>query len=305
MQVIELKPDFSFTTPTVLTVGVYDGVHLGHQALLRQVVEVARSQRLPAVLMSFEPHPRNVLAGHTVVHMLTPHQEKVELLRALGLDYWVVCPFDGAFAAQPMSAYVVNVLVGQLRVQTLLIGHDHQFGKDRSGGFSDLLAFGEERHFQVRQLEAQSIGGAVISSSKIRNCLLAGDIEKANDYLGRPYRLIGQVVHGNKRGRQLGYPTANLVLPADKLIPAGGVYTVRVRHQKNFYLGMMNIGTNPTFTREEEKKIEVHILDFSADLYGQTLEVDVLGYLREERKFASLEMLVQQLQEDESKIRHL
>lgn len=289
---------------SVVTVGTFDGVHRGHQAIIEYLQERAEAQNGPSTLVSFDPHPRAVVHDEEVP-LLTTVAERADLLEALGLDRFVVVPFSDDFAQLGPTAYVEEVLVNRVGVQEVTVGYDHRFGKDRAGDVEDLRALGGEYGFSVDVIPPQEVDHDVVSSSSIRSLLREeGAIERANDRLGRPYRLNGVVSRGQGRGRKLGYPTANLALEdARKLVPNLGVYATRVTlPDGNQWGGMMNIGRRPTFD-EMDVTAEVHLLDYEGDLYGSSLSVEFLQRLRAEQKFESAEALVAQLSEDEERCR--
>lgn len=287
---------------SVVTVGTFDGVHRGHQAIIEYLHRRAEEQSGPSTLVSFDPHPRSVVHGEEVP-LLTTIAERADLLEELGLDRFVVIPFSMEFAQLSPEAYVRDVLVQRIGVQEITVGYDHRFGKDRAGDVDLLREFGGTYGFDVDVIPPQEVDRDVVSSSSIRALLgEEGAIEQANERLGRPYRLGGVVARGEGRGRELGYPTANLALEdARKLVPRRGVYATTVTlpdgHREG---GMMNIGRRPTFD-EMDVTVEVHLLDFDGDLYGEQLSVQFLQRLRDEQKFQSADALVAQLSEDEQR----
>ena len=289
---------------SVVTVGTFDGVHRGHQAIIDYLQQRAEAQEGPSTLVSFDPHPRSVVHGDDVP-LLTTVDERADLLDEHGLDRFVVIPFSKDFAQLSPTAYVEEVLVDRIGVQEITVGYDHRFGKDRAGDVDLLRELGAKHGFAVDVIPPQEVDHDIVSSSALRTLLAEeGAIEQANDRLGRPYRLDGVVSRGQGRGRELGYPTANLALEdVRKLVPKRGVYATRVTlpdgHQQG---GMMNIGRRPTFD-EMNVTVEVHLLDYEGDLYGATLSVQFLQRLRAEQKFDSAEALVAQLSEDEKRCR--
>ncbi|WP_103026818.1 bifunctional riboflavin kinase/FAD synthetase [Salinibacter altiplanensis] len=289
---------------SVVTVGTFDGVHCGHRAIIEYLQERAEAQDGPSTLVSFDPHPRAVVHDEEVP-LLTTVAERADLLEGLGLDRFVVIPFSNDFAQLGPKAYVEEVLVDRIGAQEITVGYDHRFGKGRAGDVEDLREFGEQHGFSVDVIPPQEVDHDVVSSSTIRSLLLTeGSIEQANARLGRPYRLSGLVSRGQGRGRELGYPTANLALEdARKLTPKRGVYaTMVVLPNGNRRGGMMNIGRRPTFD-EMDVTVEVHLLDYEGDLYGATLSVEFLQRLRAEQKFESAAALAAQLSEDEERCR--
>ena len=291
---------------SVVTVGVFDGVHAGHQAIIRYLTRRAERQGGRSVVVSFDPHPREVVQGQRVP-LLTTVEERADLLEALGLDRFIVVPFTKDFAALSAEAYVEELLVGQIGLQEIVIGYDHKFGRGRGGDSALLERMGQTHGFMVDVISPQEVEQyGVVSSSAIRRVLLdEGDAEQAAQMLGRPYQLSGVVVEGDRRGRQIGFPTANLKIESDrKLVPKGGVYAVQVglHGEASSRAGMMNIGTRPTFAGRE-MRVEVHLLDFEGDLYGAKLHVEFVRRLRDERPFDSVEALAEQLSQDEARCR--
>lgn len=288
-----------FTRP-VVTVGSYDGVHLGHRALIDRLVAEARSSGGESIVLTFEPHPRITLGRAEGLLLLTTLDEKVRLLETLGVDNVIVIPFDRTFSALSGEEFVREYLLRRLGARTLVVGYDHRFGHDRDGCFDDYAAHGRRLGIEVLRLERYDApGGEHISSSEIRRALAAGEVARANAMLGYRYALEGTVVDGFKVGRTLGFPTANLRPDyADKLVPAAGVYAVRARAEGRTYPGMLNIGTRPTLAGDGRTSIEAHLIGFGGDLYAQTLRVEFVARLRDERRFASPEALAAQLARD-------
>lgn len=290
----------------VVTMGSFDGVHLGHQAILKFLVERAQARNGRPVLVTFDPHPREVVSGHAV-HLLTTPQERAALVARFGVEETVILPFDKAMASMAAEDFVEQILVGRIGASSIVIGHDHGFGADRRGNRELLERLGPAMDFEVDVIPAQSVDATVVSSSVIRRALIeTGDVALASSLLGRPYRWRGLVVDGDKRGRTIGYPTANLdPVASRKIIPKAGVYAVTVRRGNDHLAGgMMNVGTRPTFDGARQRQ-EVHLLDFEGDLYGEVLTVEFRERLRDERRFDGLEALVEQLKADESRCRSL
>ncbi len=290
----------------VVTMGSFDGVHLGHQAILQFLVERARARNGRPVLVTFDPHPRELVSGKAV-GLLTTAQERAALVARFGIEETVIIPFDRDMARMAAEEFVERILVGQIGASSIVIGHDHGFGAGRKGNRALLERLGPSLGFEVDVIPAQAVDATVVSSSVIRRSLTkTGDVARAESLLGRPYRWRGLVVDGDKRGRTIGYPTANLdpVAP-QKIIPRAGVYAVTV-HRGNDPLagGMMNVGTRPTFDGVRQRQ-EVHLLDFEGDLYGEVLTVEFRERLRDERRFDGMEALVEQLKADESRCRSL
>lgn len=285
--------------PTVFTQGTFDGVHLGHRKILEQVTGEARAIGGESLLLTFWPHPRLFLfPDDNDLKLLQTLDEKLEVIEACGIDNVVVVPFTRTFSNILPQDYIREFLVNELNVNTIIVGYDHRFGRNREGDIHMLKSNAGIYHYNVMEIPAEDIDHITISSTKIRNSLLNGDIETAKNYLGRPYSFKGKVVHGQQLGRTLGYPTANIQVEYPyKLIPATGVYAVKCKIADVVYGGMMNIGQNPTVPGKGFS-IEVHLFDFNSDIYGQTIEVQMAGRLRDEKKFENLDVLVQNLHLD-------
>jgi riboflavin kinase/FMN adenylyltransferase len=285
---------------SIVTVGTFDGVHRGHQVIIEYLRDRAETRDGPSTLISFDPHPRSVVHGDAIA-LLTTVEERAHLLEELGLDRFVVVPFSEDFAQLPPDEYVEEILVNRVGLQEITVGYDHRFGRKRAGDVDLLRELGEGFGFDVDVIPPQKVDQHVVSSRGIRELLQEeGDVVQAADLLGRPYQLQGVVAHGEGRGREIGYPTANLVVQDPrKLVPKRGVYAVNVQLPSGEVCGgMMNIGRRPTFD-EMEVTVEVHLFDFEGDLYGQTLSVQFLRRLRDEQKFDSPDALAMQLSEDE------
>jgi len=282
---------------TVITIGNFDGVHLGHRAILGKVVRRARELEAQPVGVTFEPHPLKILRPQMNLPLLTIPEQKLKLLNQAGLAAVVVLPFTPEFAALPPRDFVVQYFVNRLRVREVVVGHDYCFGRHREGNIDLLKEMGRTHGFTVQVVWAVEVDGAVVSSSLIRALLKLGKVSEAAHLLGRPYGVAGRVIRGKGRGAALlGIPTANL-RPENELLPATGIYAVWVRRNGESYAGAANIGTCPTF-ENGEFSLEVHLLGFQGDLYGQNLEVDFVARLREERRFSSIEALGAQIRAD-------
>jgi riboflavin kinase/FMN adenylyltransferase len=290
--------EFHSDKKTIVTLGTFDGVHLGHAAILKKLTQNTQNGAFESTVLTFFPHPRMVLQGKSDLKLLNTINEKIELLEKIGIDNLIIHPFDEKFAELSAEAFVSTVLVDQLRVQKIIIGYDHRFGKNRTANIDDLISFGTQYGFEVEQISAQEIDEISISSTKIRTALEEGDIQLANDYLGYSYFLSGTVVKGKQLGRTIGFPTANIALDEEyKLVPQNGVYVVQAEIDENFIFGMMNIGFNPT-VQGKQKTIEVHLFDFDTDIYNRKIQVAILQRIRSEKKFESIELLTKQLEED-------
>ncbi|MFC4722647.1 bifunctional riboflavin kinase/FAD synthetase [Geojedonia litorea] len=286
--------------PSVITIGTFDGVHIGHQKIIKRLVERAKEKKLSSLILTFFPHPRAVLQSGVDIKLLNTIDERKAILSHLGLDHLIIKKFTKEFARYTAEHYVREVLVEELNAKHIIIGYDHRFGKKRSADIKDLIKYGHEYGFEVEQISAQDIEDVAVSSTKIRTALAHGDINTANAYLGYNYFLTGKVVKGKQIGKQIGFPTANIYIKEDyKLIPKNGVYVVKCTLKNELLYGMMNIGTNPTVDGSKQS-IEVHFFNFNRSLYDQYLKVEILERLRDERKFESLEALQLQLQKDQS-----
>ena len=296
--------DFTTTKKTIVTLGTFDGVHIGHNAILDKICKVAKHENLESVILTFFPHPRKIVSNNYDIKLLNTIEEKSVLLEKIGIQNFIVHPFDKTFSELSPREFVTQVLVEKLNIQKIIIGHDHKFGKDRAADFNDLINFGKEFGFEVEEISAQQINEVSVSSTRIRNSLLEGNVSLAKDYLGYPYVLTGNVVKGNQLGRTINFPTANIEIPEEyKLIPKNGVYIVTVNVSNQTVFGMMNIGVKPTLG-ENKLSIEVHLLDFDKDIYNQKIQVHILERLRDEQKFESFEALKLQLEVDKQNTIH-
>jgi riboflavin kinase/FMN adenylyltransferase len=292
--------EFHSDKKTIVTIGTFDGVHLGHAAILKKLTQNTQNETFESTVLTFFPHPRMVLQGKSDLKLLNTINEKIELLEKIGIDNLIIHPFDEKFAELNAEAFVSTILVDHLRVQKIIIGYDHRFGKNRTANIDDLISFGAQYGFEVEQISAQEIDEISISSTKIRTALEEGDIQLANEYLGYSYFLSGTVVKGKQLGRTIGFPTANISLEEDyKLVPQNGVYVVQAEIDSKSIYGMMNIGFNPT-VQGKQKTIEAHFFDFETDIYNRKIQVAILQRIRSEKKFESIELLTKQLDEDRS-----
>lgn len=283
----------------VVTTGTFDGVHIGHQKIINRLKEVAKLYGGETLILTFHPHPRSVLQPDSDVKMLNSQEEKIALLRKFGIGHLVIHPFSVPFSRKSSLEFVRDILVNSLGTQKLVIGYDHHFGRNREGSFEHLLEYGPIYGFDVEEIQALDVDHVNVSSTKIRNALLKGDLDTARKYLSYDYSLKGTVIEGKKLGRSIGFPTANLdVNTYHKLIPANGVYAVRVDVEGVQYNGMLNIGNNPTFDSYKELHIEVHIFKFDENLYGKEITVFFKHKIRDEKKFETIDALKLQLEED-------
>ncbi|CAL2102363.1 Riboflavin kinase / FMN adenylyltransferase [Tenacibaculum sp. 190130A14a] len=290
--------DFKPTEETIVTIGTFDGVHIGHQKIIEKLVKEARKTGKKSVLLTFFPHPRMVLQKDASIELINTINERASRLEKLGLDYLIIHPFSKEFSRLTALDFVRDVLVNQLNTHKLIIGYDHHFGKNREGNIEQLTEYSHLYDFTVEEIPAQDIDDVSVSSTKIRRALSGGELRTANNYLGYHFSLTGKVVNGKKLGGKIGYPTANIeVEEAYKLIPKTGVYVVKSVIDNQKVYGMMNIGNRPTVNGEYQT-IEVHFFDFDDDLYGKKLTVELMYYLREEQKFDSVTSLMNQLEKD-------
>ncbi|QBO59201.1 Riboflavin biosynthesis protein RibF [Chryseobacterium salivictor] len=283
--------------PLALSIGMFDGVHLGHQSIIKKLNAISEKKNLESAILTFWPHPRTVFSPNDDLKLLNTIDEKKYLLEKNGLQHLFLKEFDDEFRNLTGEEFVKQILVDKLRVKHLIIGYDHTFGKNRSGDFSLLKKLGPEFGFEVEQVEAVNYKDFNISSTQIRNALSKGNIIAANEMLGYHYSLSGTVVHGKKIGRTIGYPTANIEVDVLKLLPKKGAYIVDVFVKNRHYKGMLSIGTNPT-VNGNSLSVEVYILDFNEDIYGQNISVNFREFLHDEIKFKNLEELVERLDED-------
>lgn len=303
MKIITNVWNFTAEQGSVITIGTFDGVHLGHQKIIEKVIASGQKNKWIPTIFTFFPHPRMILQPQTAPKQIQTIEEKATMLQNLGIQQLVIQPFDKDFADLSAEDFVKMILVEKLQVKKIIIGYDHRFGKNRTADISDLQRFGQKYNFEVEEISAQEINEVAVSSTKIRKALEEGSISEANTYLGYFFSLSGEVIHGKKLGKKLTFPTANIRLSDTyKLIPKDGVYAVFSIIEGKKVLGMMNIGNNPTI-EGKEKSIEVHFFDFSEDLYAKNLTIYLYKYIREEQKFASVEALKHQLEKDEAAIR--
>lgn len=306
MKVYRSLDEFRTIEHAVATTGTFDGVHLGHQKIIAQLVATANREGGESVLLTFAPHPRHVLQPDVELKLLTSIEEKIELLAATGLDHLIIHPFSKAFSRTPSLEFVREILVNIIGVKHLVIGYDHHFGRNREGSFAHLKEFGPIYGFQVEEISALDVDEVNVSSTKIRKAVADGDVALATEYLGHPYALCGHVVHGDKLGRTLGFPTANLELDfSHKLIPADGVYAGHAFVAGEKFPAMANIGARPT-VEAQGRKVEVHMIGLDREIYGADVRFEIASRLRGIQKFESLEALKTQLQMDlESTLRIL
>jgi len=281
----------------VLTIGTFDGVHLGHAKIIERLRKKAIEVDGESIIITFDPHPRFVVAPNsTPIELLSTSQEKIKALQALHVDNVVIVPFTKAFSDISAEAYIRDFIVSNFHPHTIIIGYDHHFGKNRQGNYQLLESVKATYGFQLEEIPVQEIEHIAVSSTKIRAALHIGDIKKANELAGKYYTLEGVVIHGEKRGRLIGFPTANVhVGDAHKLIPANGVYAVKAHLKETVYKAMLNIGVRPTVSSSNHRSIEVNIIDFDQDIYDETLRIEFVDKLRDETKFNGIDELIAQL----------
>ena len=298
MKKINGVKNFSINSPSILTLGTFDGVHKGHQKILKKLKYEAKKDNLKSIVLTFFPHPRTVLNPDFTLKLINTIEERTRLFEKSEIDILITLPFDKNFSELSPDQFVKNILVNKLKIKKILIGYDHRFGKNRTAGFKDLKIFGLKYGFEVIEISVEEKNKVSISSTKIRNSIIEGDIKTAKSYLGYDFSLKGEVVNGNAIGRTIGFPTANLNINQDyKLIPKNGVYLIRTILEGKKVYGMMNIGVKPTL-KSKDTSIEVNLFEWGGNLYGKLIEVFILYYIREEKKFDSLIKLGNQIKLD-------
>lgn len=295
MKVIKTIENYAELKGCALTIGTFDGVHIGHQQIIRRLVKQAKKKNLLSVVLTFFPHPRMILQKESDIRLIDTLDEKQQLLANLGIDILVIHPFSKTFSRQLADEFIRNILVHTFQIDHLIIGYDHRFGRNREATIDDLINAGSTYGFSVEKIEAQEIASVNVSSTKIRSAIEKGEIQKANEFLNRPFKITGTVVKGAEIGRTIGFPTANLIIKESyKLLPADGVYFVKSIHEQTTLYGMMNIGFRPT-VKGKKRSYEVHFFDFEKDLYEQSITVELLEQIRKERSFSTLDELKKQL----------
>ncbi|MFV0605672.1 MAG: bifunctional riboflavin kinase/FAD synthetase [Niabella sp.] len=302
---IEHLPKFK---NSVITIGTFDGVHAGHKKVIEQLVQEAKEVNGESIIITFHPHPRKVVSSSILgIRLINTLEERIELLEQSGIDHLVITPFTEVFAHQPAEEYIQNFLLNKFRPHTIIIGYDHRFGKDRKGDYKMLEAFAKSNSFKLKEIPKHILDNISISSTKIRDAIIKGNIEEANLLLGYRFFFEGNVIHGDKLGRELGYPTANIRITDDeKITPGDGIYavycTVKNNNETNqpIYKGMMSVGFRPTVDGKK-RVIEVNIFDFKDDIYDKTIRVYMMAFLRAEEKFDTLEALVKKIDEDKTR----
>jgi riboflavin kinase / FMN adenylyltransferase len=290
-----------------ITIGTFDGVHLGHKQIIEKLIATAKNIDGESVLITFEPHPRMVLQPNDKsLKLLSTLNEKINLLSNLGIDHLVIAPFTAHFFEQSAQDYIEHFLIKNFKPHTIIIGYDHQFGKNRSGNFELLENLKSKFNYHLIEIEKQLINETTISSSAIRRSLQVGNLQKSNELLGYNYSISGTVIHGDARGRTIGYPTANIDLHNSiKLIPANGVYAINAIVQGLQYGGMMNIGTRPTIEETKKISLEAHFFDFNQQIYDQQISISIIEKIRDEKKFNGLQHLIDAIKNDEQIARNI
>ena len=303
MKIVQNTSNFSDKEKTYVTIGTFDGVHFGHQKIIEKLIDEAKKAGKKSVVLTFFPHPRMVLQKDVSLELINTIEERATLLEKTGLDYLIIHPFSKEFSRMTALEFVRDILVNQLNISKLIIGYDHHFGKNREGNITQLTEYSHLYDFKVEEIPAQDIDDVSVSSTKIRRALATGNLKTANNFLGYNFMLNGNVVNGKKLGGKIGYPTANIdIKESYKLIPKTGVYIVKSTIDEKTIFGIMNIGNRPTVNGNHQT-IEVHFFDFNQNLYDRNLTIELIYFLRDEEKFDSVEILIQQLKKDEKTAR--
>ena len=299
MRIFDNLKSYSSKKESILTIGTFDGVHIGHNKILKRLIQDSKKNNLSSLVMTFFPHPRMILNKSHDIKMIDTIDEKINLLEKTGLDNLIIHPFDNNFSKIRAKEFVEEILVKKLKIKEIIIGYDHKFGKDREASVEDLKKFGKDYMFTVKEIPAQEIDSIAISSTKIRNAILNGEIEKCNKFLGRNFILTGKVVYGDGLGKKIDFPTANIEIKETyKIIPKNGVYLVKTKINSNTYFGMMNIGIRPT-VGGPNKSLEIHFFNFKDNIYGKNVSIEIIKKIRDEEKFSSIDQLKIQLKKDE------
>lgn len=300
MKIVRTCDEINYDKKSVITVGTFDGVHLGHKEILKVLNSVKHNKGLRSVVVTFEPHPQIVLKNKDKdIKILSTTEEKLEIFDTYGIDLVYIINFTKEFSLTSAEDFYKSYLIDSIGISDLVLGYDHMFGKNREGNFDLLSEISGKFQFNVDKVNEFTLNGEHISSTVIRKLLLSGEIEKANEMLGREYELSGTVIEGFKKGRELGYPTANIKPNSEyKLLPKNGIYAVKVEVEGESLSGMMSIGKNPTFSDSEDIKIEVNIFNFDRDIYGKKIKINFISYIREEKKFETLDELVSAMKKD-------
>ena len=300
MKIYRSIEDYDEDKRSVVTIGTFDGIHLGHQKILSRLIKSSKNKDLNSVVLTFFPHPRIILNKYNEVKMIDTLDEKIIHLNEIGIDSLIIHPFDKNFSLLSANQFIKDFLVDKLKIKHIIIGYDHRFGKGREASVTDLKNYADDYDFTVEEIKAQEIEKITVSSTKIRNSINQGDIKTTEKYLGRYFNLTGKVVKGDGLGKKINYPTANIFIEETyKIIPKDGVYLVETIIKDKLFKGMMNIGHRPTIGTNV-KSIEVHLFNFNEDIYGQVISIKMISKIRDEKKFSSIEALKGQLVKDEN-----
>ena len=300
MKIYRSIQDYDEDKRSVVTIGTFDGIHLGHQKILSRLIKSSKNKDLNSVVLTFFPHPRIILNKYNEVKMIDTLDEKIIHLNEIGIDSLVIHPFDKNFSLLSANQFIKDFLVDKLKINHIIIGYDHRFGKGREASVTDLKNYADDYDFTVEEIKAQEIEKITVSSTKIRNSINQGDIKTTEKYLGRYFNLTGKVVKGDGLGKKINYPTANIFIEESyKIIPKDGVYLVETIIKDKLFKGMMNIGHRPTIGTNV-KSIEVHLFNFNQDIYGHVISIKMISKIRDEKKFSSIEALKEQLVKDEN-----
>ena len=300
MKIYRSIEDYDEDKRSVVTIGTFDGIHLGHQKILSRLIKSSKNKDLNSVVLTFFPHPRIILNKYNEVKMIDTLDEKIIHLNEIGIDSLVIHPFDKNFSLLSANQFIKDFLVDKLKIKHIIIGYDHRFGKGREASVTDLKNYADDYDFTVEEIKAQEIEKITVSSTKIRNSINQGDIKTTEKYLGRSFNLTGKIVKGDGLGKKINYPTANIFIEETyKIIPKDGVYLVETIIKDKLFNGMMNIGHRPTIGTKI-KSIEVHLFNFNEDIYGQVISIKMISKIRDEKKFSSIQALKEQLVKDEN-----
>ena len=300
MKIYRSIEDYDEDKRSVVTIGTFDGIHLGHQEILSRLIKSSKNKDLNSVVLTFFPHPRIILNKYNEVKMIDTLDEKIIHLNEIGIDSLIIHPFDKNFSLLSANQFIKDFLVDKLKIKHIIIGYDHRFGKGREASVTDLKNYADDYDFTVEEIKAQEIEKITVSSTKIRNSINQGDIKTTEKYLGRYFNLTGKVVKGDGLGKKINYPTANIFIEETyKIIPKDGVYLVETIIKDKLFKGMMNIGHRPTIGTNV-KSIEVHLFNFNEDIYGQVISIKMISKIRDEKKFSSIQALKEQLVKDEN-----
>ena len=300
MKIYRSIQDYDEDKRSVVTIGTFDGIHLGHQKILSRLIKSSKNKDLNSVVLTFFPHPRIILNKYNEVKMIDTLDEKIIHLNEIGIDSLVIHPFDKNFSLLSANQFIKDFLVDKLKIKHIIIGYDHRFGKGREASVTDLKNYADNYDFTVEEIKAQEIEKITVSSTKIRNSINQGDIKNTEKYLGRYFNLTGKIVKGDGLGKKINYPTANIFIEETyKIIPKDGVYLVETIIEDKLFNGMMNIGHRPTIGTNL-KSIEVHLFNFNEDIYGKVISIKMISKIRDEKKFSSIQALKEQLVKDEN-----